>query len=66
VARKSWDPERWTYQVREVSAGVYEAVADDHQGDAIRHRGVDPDDLLDRCKRDAAAARKRRRDAASP
>jgi len=30
VARKSWDPERWTYQVREVSAGVYEAVADDH------------------------------------
>jgi hypothetical protein len=41
-------------QGRRGSPGVYEAIADDHQGGQIRHVGPDDDALLGRCKHEAA------------
>ena len=46
--------------VEEISAGVYKAVADDHQGDKIRHAGFDPEELLERYKQDAREITQRR------
>jgi hypothetical protein len=65
VVKKGWFPDRWTFTVNEISAGVYEAVADDQQGGEIRHVGSDPDDLLGRCEREAAESTERGRGASA-
>ena len=63
--KRPWNPDLWTFRTDEVSLGVYEAAADDQQGLEIRHVGGDPDELLERCKREAAELTERRRQAAS-
>jgi|GEM_PF-6222903 len=44
----------WTFQVDEVSAGVYVAVGKNESGPSIRVEGEDLDELLARCRRYAA------------
>jgi len=64
MAQKTWFADRWSFSVEEVANGTYEAVADDQQGLCIRHTGPDPDQLLDRCRRESSELTQRRRAAA--
>lgn len=63
VTQRTWFADRWSFSVDEVANGTFEAIADDQQGLQIRHSGPDPDQLLDRCRREAAELTQRRRDA---
>lgn len=45
----------WIFEVREVSAAVYEVVASDLNGRRVARKGTDPHALLDECKQEAAA-----------
>jgi len=45
----------WTFSVDEESAGVYVVLGIDHDGRSVRLIGEDPDELLLRCRTDAAA-----------
>lgn len=47
----------WTFDVDEVSAGVYRAVGVDGSGRSVQATGTDPDQLLDECRRAAMAVR---------
>lgn len=47
----------WTFDVDEVSAGVYRAVGVDEAGRSVQATGIDPDQLLDECRRAAASMR---------
>jgi hypothetical protein len=60
-----WYPELWSFVANEVSAGVYEAIADDGPGHRIRFVGTDPDELLKRVRREAAELTAARREAAA-
>jgi len=40
----------WTFDVDEVSAGVYRAVGVDESGRSVQATGTDPDRLLDECR----------------
>lgn len=44
----------WTFEIREVSAGVYEVIARDTRGRIIQEKGTDPDQLLEGCRLQAA------------
>jgi hypothetical protein len=43
----------WTFQVEEVSAGVYKLRATQSRGANIELTGIDPEELLKRAKKDA-------------
>lgn len=43
----------WSFDVEEVSAGVYRAVGRDRSGRSVELKGTDPDVLLVHCKRAA-------------
>jgi hypothetical protein len=43
----------WSFDVREVSAGVYEVVGTDARGLRVEAKGTDPDRLISQCKQDA-------------
>jgi len=43
----------WTFEVDEVSAGVYEVVASDRHGHTFSNKGTDPDALLKVCSEQA-------------
>lgn len=67
--KKRWDAGRWTYFVEETRNGLYEAIADDHQGtDITRTAWCATDDevetLLQAVKDEAAEITRRRREAA--
>ena len=47
----------WTFDVDEVSAGVYRAVGVDESGRSVQATGTDPDQLLDECRSAAMAVR---------
>jgi len=66
VAKKEWNADKWTFSVEEVSPGVYEAVADDHQGDSIRKVRSDEAEALDLLKQEVAQITERRRQGAQP
>ena len=42
----------WQFQLDEVSANVYEVVAQDRQGHRVRAKGTNPDALLEQCRTD--------------
>jgi hypothetical protein len=43
----------WSFEVNEVSAGVYDVVASDSAGHRVESKGTDPDTLLQECRRSA-------------
>ncbi len=43
----------WSFNVEEVSAGVYRVRGADRSGRSVEATGTDPDALLEQCKRDA-------------
>jgi hypothetical protein len=43
----------WTFQVEEVSAGVYSVTGKDRAGRAVEKKGIDPDVLIAECKQAA-------------
>jgi hypothetical protein len=47
----------WTFEIDEVSAGVYRVKGTDDAGRSVEATGTDPDVLLDDCKRSAARIR---------
>jgi hypothetical protein len=45
----------WTFQMQEVSAGVYEVSAISKNGRRISATGTDLNQLIEKCKADASA-----------
>jgi len=43
----------WQFDVEEVSANVYRVRGYDAAGRTVEATGIDPDQLLERCKKDA-------------
>ena len=43
----------WTFEIEEVSAGVYKVVARDKHGQMLSNKGTDPDGLLKSCGEEA-------------
>jgi len=43
----------WLFEVEEVSIGVYRISGRDRAGRSVEATGIDPDNLLERCKSDA-------------
>lgn len=48
----------WSLEIDEKSAGVYQVVAKDTKGHAVSKIGIDPELLIDECKREAIALQK--------
>lgn len=44
----------WSFEIDEVSAGVYEVTATDTSGHRLQMKGTDPDVLLVECRRIAS------------
>ncbi len=49
----------WTFEIDEVSAGVFRVRGVDEAGRSVEATGTDPDALLDECKESAAKIRGR-------
>lgn len=47
------DLPEWSFDIDEISAGVYQIIATDRGGHRISKTGIDPDGLIDECKREA-------------
>ena len=45
---------RWTFEIDEVSAGVFHVRGVDQAGRSVEASGTDPDTLLDECRESAA------------
>jgi hypothetical protein len=45
----------WSFDINEMSAGVYQVVASDRRGHRISKTGIAPDVLIDECRREANA-----------
>jgi len=43
----------WKFELDEVSAGVYEVVGRDRAGHVVQSKGIDPDELLEKCRKEA-------------
>jgi hypothetical protein len=43
----------WSFEIDEVSAGVYEVIASDKHGRRFSHKDTDPDALLEKCRQQA-------------
>jgi hypothetical protein len=43
----------WQFEVDEISAGVYKVCGKDKSGRNVEAIGVDPDTLIDKCKKSA-------------
>lgn len=43
----------WSFEIEEVSAGVYEIVGSDGYGHRVQSKGTDPDALLHQAREDA-------------
>jgi hypothetical protein len=48
------DLPEWSFEVEEVSAGVYEVTGVDRFGHRVQSKGTDPDALLDEARKWAA------------
>ena len=40
----------WSFHVDEVSAGVYEVVARDRDGNLVSEKGVNPESVIEECR----------------
>ncbi len=47
-------PVGWTFKTEEISAGVYKVSGVDEMGRSVEAVGIDPDALLEECKKSAA------------
>jgi hypothetical protein len=47
------DLPEWSFEIDEVSAGVYEVTASDNRGRRFSSKGTDPDALLESCREQA-------------
>lgn len=45
----------WEFELDEVSANVYEVVGTDKLGRRVSSKGVDLDELIEKCRKDAKA-----------
>jgi hypothetical protein len=43
----------WSFEADEVSAGVYRALGRDRAGRSVEVIGLDPDELIEKCKQKA-------------
>jgi hypothetical protein len=57
VKRTSKDLRGWSFEVDEISAGVYKVRGVDEAGRSVEATGTDPDALLEDCKESAARIR---------
>jgi hypothetical protein len=48
----------WSFDIDEISAGVYHVIAIDEQGHQIFKTGIDPDTLIAECKSEASDIRR--------
>ncbi|MDE1174499.1 MAG: hypothetical protein PW790_12640 [Parvibaculaceae bacterium] len=44
----------WTFQIAEVSAGVYEVIATGRAGHRVSDKGIDVEDLTNACRERAS------------
>lgn len=52
--KKSYrDMPQWTFDIDEVSAGVYEVIGSDSAGHCVSAKGIDVESLLEKCRSDA-------------
>jgi hypothetical protein len=49
----------WTFQVEEMSAGIYRLRAKHRLGPSIESTGIDPEELMERARKDAAEMERR-------
>lgn len=47
------EPYGWSFQVEEVSAGVYQVTGTDRAGRRVTLTGTEPEEVLEECKRNA-------------
>jgi hypothetical protein len=47
------DLPQWTFDIDEVSAGVYEVIGKDTTGHVVSSKGIDVDLLIQECRNDA-------------
>jgi len=47
------EAEGWTYEVQEISTGVYQIVATNGAGYSVRMKGEDPAFLIEECRKSA-------------
>ena len=52
----------WSFDIDEISAGVYQVLAKDMRGYAITRVGIDPESLIDDCKREVATLNRTKND----
>ena len=43
----------WSFELDEISAGVYKVIGTDKSGHVVSATGIDLDELIEQCKRDA-------------
>jgi hypothetical protein len=55
VKKTYTDLPEWEFELDEVSANVYEVVGSDKCGHRVSHKGLDLDEIIEQCKKDAAA-----------
>ena len=45
----------WEFKIEEVSAGVYEVSGSDRSGHHVSAKGIDPESLMEQCRREAVS-----------
>lgn len=55
MSRTFPDLPEWSFDIDEVSAGVYQIIATDRQGRRISKTGIDPEALIQECRREAGS-----------
>lgn len=53
MRRSFSDLPEWSFDIDEISAGVYQIIAIDRKGHRISKTGIDPDGLIDECRHEA-------------
>ena len=53
------DLPEWSFDIDEVSAGVYRVIAIDKNGRQISKTGIDPEALIEECRREAGSMSRR-------
>jgi hypothetical protein len=47
------DLPNWVFEMEEVSASVYEVIGNDKEGHHVSAKGIDIDELIEECKKNA-------------
>ena len=54
MKREFLDLPTWEFDIDEVSAGVYEVTGRDKLGHRVSAKGIDPESLFERCRKEAS------------